>query len=719
MIRYEDIQEKVEAYNPEADLDLLRRAYIFSAREHRGQTRRSGQPYLVHPLEVAAILADLRLDMTCIVVGLLHDVVEDTLVGIDVIEEYFGADIAHIVEGVTKLSKLEFRSKEEQQAENLRKMLLAMVDDIRVILVKLADRLHNMRTLGFLPRAKQVEIALETREIYAPIAHRLGIGRIKSELEDLCLKYLDPEGYESLMRQLELKRKVSADFIEEILGKLVESVAAQGIEAEVTGRIKSASSIYEKIKRQSIDVEQVYDYVAFRLLVPTVKDCYGALGVIHSLWRPVPGRFRDFIAMPKPNGYRSLHTSVISGRGQPFEVQIRTAEMHRIAEEGIAAHWSYKESSDKARDEDVSSVQWLRQYMDVLQDVKDPREFLSVARMNLYPDEVYAFTPRGDVKSFPRGATAIDFAYAIHTDVGHQCVGARINGRFVPLRTEIANGDIVEILTSPTHHPSRDTLSIVRTSRARTKIRQWINVHERQRSVALGKDIADREFRKYRFNPRKVGEERLGEALKAMSFESYDDFLASVGYGKTTPGALVARLAPELRPEEKAESRLGKAVRKVLGVGGAPQIEVKGVGDVMVTLARCCAPIPGEEIVGYITRGRGVSIHSTACRNVQNLLYDSDRRIDVAWSRKKGADGATHPVRIMVVTDDKQGVLARITSVISEEGTNIKTVDARVSEDRQGTILLVLDITDTKHLERVLRRLKTIEGIRHAERHVD
>jgi GTP pyrophosphokinase len=715
VIRYEDIQERIEAYNPDADFDLLRRAYVFSAREHRGQTRHSGEPYLIHPLEVAGILADLRLDMTCIVVGLLHDVVEDTLVGMDIIEKYFGRDIAHIVAGVTKLSKLDFRSKEEQQAENLRKMLLAMVDDIRVILVKLADRLHNMRTLGFLSPAKQKEIARETRDIYAPIAHRLGMGRIKSELEDLCLRYLSPDEYESLMGQLELKRRVSADFIEEIHRRIQDAVSGQGISAEITGRIKSAASIHEKMERQSVDVDEVYDYVAFRLLVPTVKDCYGALGIIHSLWRPVPGRFRDYVAMPKPNGYQSLHTSVMSSRGQPFEVQIRTPEMHRVAEEGIAAHWSYKAGARGAESDDVSSVQWLRQYLDLLQDVQDPREFLQVARMDLYPEEVYAFTPRGDVKSFPRGATVLDFAYAIHTDIGHQCVGARINGRFVAVRTEIANGDIVEILTSPTRHPSRDSLGFARTSRARSKIRQWLNIHERQKSMAVGRDVAEREFRKYRFNPKRYPDKQLRQALKALGFEAYDDFLVAVGYGKASPGALVGRLDPSLRPQDRPESRLRKVVKRALGVG-SPQIEVDGVDDVMVSVAGCCAPIPGEEIVGYVTRGRGVSVHSADCANVQSLLYGSERRIDVAWSRRSGEE-VTHPVRVMVITDEKQGVLARITNAISEDGTNINTVEARVSENRQGTILLVLDIRDVEHLDRVLRRLRSIEGIRHAERH--
>ena len=714
MIRYEDIQEKVEAYDPQADFDLLRRAYIFSAREHRGQTRRSGEPYLVHPLEVAGILADLRLDMTCLVVGLLHDVVEDTLVERQVIEEYFGPDIAHIVAGVTKLSQLEFRSKEEAQAENLRKMLLAMVDDIRVILVKLADRLHNMRTLKYLPPEKQVEIARETRDIYAPIAHRLGIGRIKSELDDLALKHLDPQDYHHLLEQLESRRKVSDDFIKEIGGRLSKAVGDQGIQARVSGRMKSVASIRNKMKRQAISLDQVYDYVAFRLIVPSLRDCYGSLGIIHSLWRPVPGRFRDYVAMPKPNGYQSLHTSVISGRGQPFEVQIRTIEMHRIAEEGIAAHWSYKEGSQQAGEDELTSAQWLRQYMDLLKDVKDPRGFLQVARMDLFPDEVYTFTPKGDVFGFPRGATVLDFAYAIHTDLGHQCVGARVNGKMVPLRREMRSGEIVEIQTAKSHQPSRDSLRFVRTSKARAKIRQWLNVHERQRSIALGKEVAEREFRRYRFNPKRFTDKELNHALQAMGHESYDDFLVAVGYGKGSPAALVTRLAPDLRAEERAESRLSRVVKKALGMG-APRIEVKGIDDVMVSLAGCCDPIPGEEILGYITRGRGVSVHAGTCSNVENLLYDSERRIEVRWSRAKG-EKQTRPVKIRLVIDDRPGVLASITTCIAAEDTNIKTVEGRAGDGSQGTIHLVLDIEDTRHLERVLKRLRDVPGIHEATR---
>jgi GTP diphosphokinase / guanosine-3',5'-bis(diphosphate) 3'-diphosphatase len=491
LIRFEDIQERVQEYMPGADMEFLRRAYVFSAMEHRGQVRSSGEPYLTHPLEVAYILADLRLDLTCVVAGLLHDVIEDTLTTREVLEEYFGKDIAHLVEGLSKISRISFTSREEAQAENFRKMMLAMVDDIRVILVKLADRLHNMRTLEHLSPRQQERIALETMEIYAPIANRLGMGKIKTELEDLAIRYLDPPGYASLMGALEEKRKVSKTFINEIRKTLEAKLAEQGIPCEITGRVKHFYSIYKKLRVQGIDVSQVYDYVAFRIITPSVKDCYAALGTIHSIWRPVPGRIKDFIAMPKPNMYQSLHTSVITEKGQPFEVQIRTPEMHAIAEEGIAAHWKYKEGK-APRGEVDTNIQWLRQIMEWQQELHDPREFLKMVKVDLYPEEVYAFTPQGQVKSFPRGATPVDFAYSVHTEVGHQCVGARVNGKLVPLKTPLQNGDIVEILTTPTHRPSQDWLNFVKTSRARSKIRQWLNVDRRSSSIELGRTLLER-----------------------------------------------------------------------------------------------------------------------------------------------------------------------------------------------------------------------------------
>jgi GTP pyrophosphokinase len=714
MIRFEDIQEKIESYMPAADIELLRKAYVFSAKEHKGQVRSSGEPYLVHPLSVAAILADMKLDMTCIVAGLLHDVLEDTLTSRESVETHFGRDIAHVVEGLTKIARISFNSKEQQQAESFRKMMLAMVDDIRVILVKLADRLHNMRTLEHLSPRQQERIARETLEIYAPIANRLGMAKIKNELEDLALRYLDPAGCQALVAALDERRKMTEDFIREIRDLLRRELDKAGVVCEITGRRKHLYSIYKKIKKQGIDVGEVYDYIAFRILTPSVKDCYGALGVVHGLWRPVPGRIKDFIAMPKPNMYQSLHTSVMTDRGQPFEVQIRTHEMHRIAEEGIAAHWKYKEGKDPQ--EKDANVEWLRQIMEWQQELKDPREFLHMVKVDLYPEEVYCFTPQGQVKSFPRGACPIDFAYSVHTEVGHRCVGARINGKLVPLRTELKNGDIVEILTSPNHHPSQDWLTIARTPRARSKIRQWLNVDRRNRAIELGKTVSDREFRRFRFQLRKHGSAdggRLAEVLRDLGCPTLDDFYAAVGYGKVAPKALIERLDPQARPHDP-EGPIAHAVRKALGISGK-KVRVSGLDDALIALARCCNPIRGEPIVGYITRGRGVTVHSERCPNLEKLLYDPERRIEVAW---EAADESRFEVRITVLSEDRPGMLAKITSAIADAKSNIKNVEARTFEDRRGEITLILDIQDLAHLKTILEKVKGIEGVYHVERQV-
>jgi len=713
LIRFEDIQEKVQEYLPDADMEFLRRAYVFSAMEHRGQVRSSGEAYLTHPLEVAHILADLRLDLACVVAGLLHDVIEDTLTTREVLEEYFGKDIAHLVEGLSKISRISFTSREEAQAENFRKMMLAMVDDIRVILVKLADRLHNMRTLEHLSPRQQERIALETMEIYAPIANRLGMGKIKTELEDLSIRYLDPPGYASLAEALEEKRKVSDSFITEIRKVLEAKLGEQGVACEITGRVKHLYSIYKKLRVQGIDVSQVYDYVAFRIITPSVRDCYAALGTIHSVWRPVPGRIKDFIAMPKPNMYQSLHTSVMTDTGQPFEVQIRTPEMHRIAEEGIAAHWKYKEGKAPRRGEDAD-IQWLRQIMEWQQELRDPREFLKMVKVDLYPEEVYAFTPQGRVKSFPRGATPVDFAYSVHTEVGNQCVGSRVNGKLVPLKTPLQNGDIVEILTSPAHKPSQDWLNFVKTSRARSKIRQWLNVDRRNSSIELGRALLDRELKRFRLHLKSFsGDGKLTEALHSLGCATLEDFLAAVGYGKISPRQLVAKLVPESELKEQPESRITRVVRKALGLAGA-SVKVRGLDDVMVYLAKCCEPIRGEPIVGYITRGKGVSVHAERCPNVERLLYDPERRIEVAWAGAE--EEARFQVKINIISENRQGVLAKVTSAIADEEANITNVNAQSLEGRRGQITLTVDISDMNHLERILQRLRGIEGIRQVER---
>jgi GTP pyrophosphokinase len=712
--RIEDILEKVQEYNPDVDLDLLRRAYIFSAREHRDQIRRSGEPYLIHPLEVAYILAQHRLDTASIVAGFLHDVVEDTLTNIEAVSEYFGTDVAHIVSGVTKISRLRFSSPEQAEAENLRKMILAMVDDVRVILVKLADRLHNMRTLAHLEPAKRERIARETKEIYAPIANRLGMGRVKSELEDLAFQFLEPEIHGELVAALDSKRKVSTEFIEEIRERLTEALEEAKITAEITGRLKSAYSINRKIKVQKIGVDEVYDYIAFRILTDSVKDCYGALGIVHSIWRPVPGRIKDYIAMPKPNMYQSLHTSVITGRGHPFEIQIRTREMHSIAEEGIAAHWQYKEMEGLSGKE-AERISWLRQILEWQQDLKDPRDFLEMVKIDLFPEEVYTFTPKGKVLSFSAGATPIDFAYAIHTEVGHQCVGAKVNGRIVPLKYQLKNGDIIEILTQPSRHPSRDWLTVVKTSRARSKIRAWLNANERAESTALGKELTDKEFRRYKWSVKQFGAGgKLEAALSKLGYAEIEDFYAAVGYGKATPQALLSSLVPEEELQEKHEGPVRRAVRRALG-RGARAVEVSGMDDMMITLAECCSPVRGEEIIGYISRGKGVSVHSLACPNVKQLMFDSERKIDVEWSSKRGGD-SLFDIKLQLDVENRQGLLAKITSAIAEEKIDIKNVDAQTYEPADARIEVVLAVPDRKHMDKVIARIRRIKGVREVER---
>jgi GTP pyrophosphokinase len=711
-VRFEDIQEKIASYHPEADFDLLRRAYVFSAMAHRDQRRLSGEPYLAHPIEVAYILADLKLDVTSVVGGLLHDVLEDTLTTRSVIEDYFGGDVANLVEGLSKISHISFTSQEEKQAENFRKMLMAMVGDIRVILVKLADRLHNMRTLDHLSREKQERIARETLEIYAPLANRLGIGRIKAELEDLSLKYLDPHEYQQIHDTLESQRRLNESYIAEIRSTLEQKIREAGVPAEISGRIKHLYSIYRKLKAQGIDVERVYDYVAFRIITDTVKSCYAALGIIHGhgSWRPVPGRFKDYIAVPKPNLYQSLHTSVITDRGYPFEVQIRTREMHAVAEQGIAAHWKYKEGKAVDRREE-QGFQWLRSLLE-LKEEKDPKEFLQAVKVDLYPEEVYTFTPRGEVRAFPRGASAIDFAYSVHTDIGHHTTGARINGRLVPIKTELKNGDVVEILTSPSQKPSRDWLTFVKTTHARHKIRHWLNVHEREQFMEQGKALLEKELRRHKVSLKSFSADgKLEKALGEAGAETIEEFYVLVGNGKATPLQLLSGLMPRevLHPREEAPAR---GPRRPPGLG-VSRVRVSGSGDVMVTLARCCKPIHGDPIVGFITLGKGVSVHNARCPNALHLLDDPHRRIEVAW---EGEGAGLFEVPIVVHTEDRPGMLANLTAVIADERTNIRNVEATTIDEHKGRISMVLDVSDLGHLDRVLERLREVEGVHHVER---
>jgi guanosine-3',5'-bis(diphosphate) 3'-pyrophosphohydrolase len=712
VIHFEEILEKVEAYNPSSDLDLLRRAYVFSALEHKGQVRRSGEPYLVHPLNVASILADLKADDVSIVVGLLHDVLEDTLTTRESIAQQFGEEVAELVDGLTKIGKFSYVSREEEQAETFRKMILAMISDLRVVLVKLADRLHNMRTLGFLPESKRREIARETLDIYAPIAHRLGMGSVRGELEDLSFLYLEPEEHQRVAREVARRMKVSEGMIGEIRRRIEARLEEAGIPAEVSGRMKRYYSIFLKMKRTGVDVAQLYDILAFRVVTAETRDCYAALGIIHQLWRPVPGRIKDYIAMPKPNFYQSLHTTVIGETGQPFEIQIRTREMDLIAERGIAAHWKYKEGRLGPHADDAR-FQWLQQLVDWQSEVSDPRQFLSSLKIDLYPDEVYTFTPKGEVFAFPRGATPIDFAYRVHTDVGHRCVGARVNGKLVPLRTPLSSGDIVEILTAPNQTPSRDWLSSVATSRARHKIRHFIHEQEKLQAVELGRRLFERELKKFKRTVKKLDQEgSLARELSTWGFSRPEDLFAAIGYGKLAPRAALERFVPaeELaKPAaERKESAVSRVVRKILPFG-EPDIVVVGQNDLLATLAKCCNPVPGERIIGYITRGRGVSVHSESCPNVRNLLYDPGRQIDVQWAGEKRA---AYAIELEVMTEDRPGLLADVTQAIAGEGSNIRRIEARVDETRQALVSVALEASDLRQLEKIVSRIRAIHGVR-------
>ncbi|HLV02446.1 MAG TPA: bifunctional (p)ppGpp synthetase/guanosine-3',5'-bis(diphosphate) 3'-pyrophosphohydrolase [Acidobacteriota bacterium] len=713
MIRYEDLEEKVQLYHPSADLELLQRAYVFSAREHRGQVRLSGEPYLSHPLEVANILAEMKLDVACVSVGLLHDVVEDTLTDIDTIQEYFGSDIAHLVDGVTKISQISFSSQAERQAENFRKLLLAMVDDIRVILIKLADRLHNMRTLQYLPEPKRKAISRETLEIYAPIAHRLGMAKVRGELEDLAFSYLDPVSYQNIVAQVEEKKANSGEFIERVTRAMKEAFEEHSINAQIESRIKRIYSIYQKMRRQKIGLDQVYDFIAIRVIVDSVRDCYTVLGIVNNLWNPVPGRIKDFIATPRNNMYQSLHTTVVGYGGQPFEIQIRTQEMHRIAEEGIAAHWKYKEGSLQ-EDKDDKRFVWLRHLLEWQREVQDPHLFLSNLKIDLYPEEVYIFTPKGEVITLPRGATPVDFAYYIHTEVGHKCVGARVNGRIVPLKHKLNNGEIVEILTGNEARPSRDWLSFVKTSRARSSIRRWLNQREKEQSVELGRKLLEKEARKFRVNLKKY-EDGLDEITSEFSMSRAEDLIAAVGTGKISARQVIRRLIPDVadqEAEEHEESRLSSMVRKVLRRDSA--IQVKGHDDLLVYRAKCCNPIRGEDVIGYITVGRGISVHSTNCPNVENLLLNPERKVEVQWT--SDSDEVRYPIRLSIYTEDRTGILADITAAVSKIKANILDAQARTLDGGYGLIEITVEIEDTQHLERIMDFVKRIPGVQDVER---
>ena len=716
---------KVAENRPHDDSEIIRRAYEFSLKHHEGQTRASGEPFLIHPLEVSLVLADMKLDSTAIAAGLLHDSVEDTPVTDEDIRREFGVQVMNLVEGVTKIDKIDFASREERQAENVRKMVLAMVNDIRVVLIKLADRLHNMRTLKHLPEERRQAVARETLEIYAPLAHRLGMGKVRGELEDLAFRFVDPIGYEQVHNAVEALRKAGEKFLNGIIKILQQKFKENGVEARVESRIKRLYSIHQKLIRQRITVDQVYDLLAIRVITNSVKDCYTVLGAIHQMWRPVPGRIKDFIAMPRPNFYQSLHTTVITEQGHQFEVQIRTEEMHKMAEEGIAAHWKYKDGSPVSA-EDEQRLNWLRQVREWQQDVKDPNEFLSTFKVDLYPEEVYTFTPKGKVVILPREASAVDFAYAIHTEVGHTCVGAKVNGRMVPLRYKLHNGDIVEITTQAGHNPSRDWLSFTKSSRARNKIKHWLNIHQRERAIEIGRKLLERQARKYRLALKDLNENEMNKIAQEYGVNSGQDLMAGIGYGKFSARQILAKLSPGISEENAQEeptkqpSTLGTVIRRVFGQSGETgAIKVKGYNDLLVYRARCCNPIRGEAIVGYVTRGKGVAVHAVSCPNVTNLMYEADRRIAVEWAKPaaigKADAKATYPVKLTVFCDNRAGILKQLAAVISDDNTNIHSIEARTA-DSEATIDMVIDIQDVKHLERILAGLRKIPGIRDVQR---
>ena len=706
----EDILESMSERHSDEDRELVQQAYVFSARVHSGQERMSGEPYMIHPLAVAHILAEQGLDAVTISVGLLHDVLEDTHAEPAEIRQAFGDEVLSLVEGVTKISKISFTSREQEQAENFRKLLLAMVEDIRVLLVKLADRLHNMRTLEHLSPAAQERNARETTDIYAPLARRLGMGRVQAELEDLAFNYSEPDAYRELLAEVESQPRVRKAFIARVRSRIEAELAAENIDARVEYRVKGLASLHRKLRLQDRGIDRIYDVVAFRIITDSVKNCYAALGLVHGLWRPVPGRFKDFVAMPKPNMYQSLHTTVID-EGQPFELQIRTEQMHQVAEEGIAAHWLYKEGrSSTASDE--HQFQWLRQIVDWQREIPDAREFLSSLKLDLYPGEVYVFTPRGEVKVFPVGATPIDFAYAVHTEVGHHCTGAKINGSLVPLRTALSNGDIIEIITSTDGRPRRDWLRLVKTSRARSKIRAHIDRRERERSIEVGRRICDKELRKYGLNLKKsIAAGAFDQIAQHFGVAKGDDVLAGVGFGKIGAKQVVARLLPPEQLEEvdpaPKKGFIPETVRRVLGWGDEPVVNVEGMDDILVSRARCCNPIPGEQIVGYVTRGKGVSVHAADCSNVEQLLLNPERQIPVAWGSAKGS---MQPVKLEIAVEDRRGLLAEITSRISDAETNIRHIDSRMEAGR-GSINLIIDVGDVAHLQRVRKLVSRIPGV--------
>ncbi len=711
MIRINDIIDKILLYNSNADINLIDKAYVYSARVHAGQVRLSGEPYLSHPLEVAYILADMKLDVVSIAAGLLHDIIEDTHTTPEKQTELFGNEICNIVKGVTKLSVLPFRSAQERQAESLRNMILAMADDIRVILIKLADRLHNMRTLQYhKTEDKKKKIAKETLDIYAPITGRLGINWIKKELEDTAFKYLYSNDYFNLKAFISKSQDERRKYVEEVNGLIKKEMGKAGLKSKVFGRYKYFYSIYNKMKQQNLPFDEVYDIIAFRIILDTIPQCYKSLGIIHALWKPIPKKFKDYIGTPKPNMYQSLHTTVVGPYGERIEIQIRTQYMDKVAKSGIAAHWSYKER--KSADEYTNKTfAWLQNLVENQKNFNDPAEFMENVRIDLFPDEVYLFTPHGEIKSLPKGATPIDFAYSIHTEIGNQCVGAKADGHMVPLKYKLHTGNIVTIITKKGHQPSKDWLDFVKTVKARSKIRQYIKTEEKERSITLGREICEKTFRKYKLNFNiLVKSDGMKAVIKDFGFKSLDDLIASIGYGKITAVRIARKFMSEDK-KEKRESLLNKIINHVKKKKSKCGIIVKGIDDVLIKFGKCCQPVPGEPIIGYITRGYGVTVHRTRCINAFNM--NPERRIDVSWNKKIAE---AYPVKLKIHSYDRVGLLADLAASISKTGANILSANTQTLENKMVNSLFLISVENTQHLNKVLSSLRKVELVHNVER---
>jgi len=712
MIRLNDITSKILSYYPAADIDLIEKAYVYSAKVHKGQLRLSGEPYLSHPLEVAGILTNMKMDEVTIAAGLLHDTIEDTLSELKDIEYLFGKDVAAIVDGVTKISKIHFLSKEQQQAENIRKMILAMSADIRVLLVKLADRLHNMQTLGFQPPEKQEAIARETLDIYAPLGGRMGIHWLKSNLEDLSLFYLEPKIYEDIRMGIAQRREGQAKFIREIKEILSKRLSEAGIKATIKGRNKHIFSIYRKMMEQDLNIDQVYDILAFRIIVSAVKECYEVLGLIHAMWKPVEGRFKDYISLPKANMYQSLHSTVIAPLGERMEIQIRTWDMDRLAEEGIAAHWIYKEGYGSGK-KMHGQYPWMKQLLEWQNNLTDPREFLDTVRLDLFGGEVYVFTPKGDIKELPKGATPVDFAYTIHSEVGNSCTGAKVNERIVPLNYQLQHGDIVQIITSKHHKPSKDWLSFVKTPTARSRIRQWIKQEERVESIAIGRDMLEKEFRKFNLSASKQlkGDEIL-DVVRSFSLNTVEDLVANIGYGKISPKQVLNRLVPPLEIKDaRGQGLVQKLVHRIKKRKEAAGIRVKGMSDMLVRFGKCCHPLPGEPVIGFVTRGRGVTIHARGCRFIRDV--DHDRLVEVEWERSQEVN---YLARVKVTNISKKGMLAELSAIFAQNEANIVDADVQTTVDKKGISTFTLEISDYDQLRNIIAKIKKIKEVLKVER---